>query len=156
MGGRQSQSAAPLQPAEILAEIGFSWSPAQDLTVRGGYGIFYSPVEYQIDYAVTALNEIGGTRQITQILTTLDPADPFAANGPINVFTTLRNQRVIGIPFPKRSITAADLTQFGITVNNTGPRPPFAVLARNSPDFQNAYAQHAGIELERKVRNSRF
>ena len=145
------RSPLPSNKLNLSPRVGFAWSPTDKFVIRGGYGIFYSPVEYQIDYAVTALNEIGGVRRITQILTTLDPSNPFAVNGPINIFQTLRAQGVIGIPTPQRSISASDLLQFGIAISPTGPRPPFAVLVRNAPDFRNSYVQQAGMEVERQV-----
>jgi len=58
---------------------------------------------------------------------------------------------VIGVPTPKRSITPADLAQFGITISQTGPRPPLTVLFRNSPDFVYAYNQQASLGFEREV-----
>ena len=133
--------------------FGFAWDPFGDqkTTIRGGYGLFFSPIDFQIDYVVNALNEIDGFRQIAQVLTTLNAANPLAANGPINIFQTLRRQGVIGVPTPQRSIQADDLRQFGILISQTGPRPPLTVLFRNSPDYQNPYAQQASFGIEREI-----
>lgn len=139
--------------------VGFAWSPWNDrkTIVRGSYGIFYSPIYYQIDYVVNALNEINGFRQIPQILTTLNPAEPLAAKGPINIYRTLRAKGVIGVPNTTRrpgteaAITPADLAQFGIIPSQTGQRPPLTVLFRADPNYRNPYSQQASFAIEREL-----
>lgn len=143
----------PTDTNNFAPRLGFSWAPGKDrkTTIRGGYGIFYAPIDFQIDYVVQALNEIDGKRQIAQVLSVLSAANPTAPNGPINIFSTLRAQGVIGIPTPQRPITAANLTQFGINVSQTGPRPPLTVLFRPAPDYVNGYAQQFSFGIEREV-----
>lgn len=133
--------------------LGFSWDPFKDkkTIIRGGYGIFYAQIPFVIDYVVNALNEINGFRPIPQVLTTLNAANPFALNGPINIFRTLRAQGVIGIPTTIRTITPADLVQFGITISQTGPRNPLTVLFRADPSYRNPMAQQASIGIEREI-----
>jgi hypothetical protein len=147
------KSPLPTDKNNVAPRIGFAWNPSADnkTTVRGGYGIFYAPIDYQIDYVVNALNEINGYRQIAQVFTAITSAPPPARNGPVNIFQTLRAQGVIGVPTPKRSITPADLAQFGIGISQTGPRPPLTVLFHNSPDFVNSYNQQASLGIEREV-----
>jgi len=143
----------PTDTNNVAPRFGFAWDPWNDkkTTIRGGYGIFFAPVDYQIDYVVNALNEINGVRQIAQVLTTLNPANPLAPTGPINIYQTLRRQGVIGVPTPARSISAADLAQFGILISNTGPRPPLTALFHNPPDYVNSYAQQASFGIEREL-----
>lgn len=133
--------------------LGLSWDPFKDkkTVVRAGYGIFYAQIPFVIDYVVNSLNEINGFRQIPQVLTTLNAANPFAINGPINIFRTLRAQGVIGIPNTIRTITPADLTQFGINISQSGPRNPLTVLFRADPTYRNPMAQQASIGIEREI-----
>lgn len=140
----------PTDTNNFAPRFAFAWDPFNDkkTILRGGYGIFYSPIYYQIDYAVNAVGIVEGRRQIAQVLTTIQTSGPAAAN---NIFTTLRRQGVIGVPTPTRMITPADLAQFGITISHTGPIPPFTVLFENSPDYVNAYSQHSSLGLEREL-----
>jgi hypothetical protein len=147
------KSPLPTDKNNFAPRFGFAWDPFNDhrTTIRGGYGLFFSPIDFQIDYVVNALNEIDGYRQIAQVLTVLNPASPLAPNGPINIFSTLRRQGVIGVPTPARPIHAEDLRQFGIAVSQEGPRPPLTVLFRPAADYQNPYAQQASFGIEREV-----
>ncbi|MFN0141136.1 MAG: TonB-dependent receptor domain-containing protein [Pyrinomonadaceae bacterium] len=137
----------------IAPRVGVSWDPTGDkkTVIRAGYGMFYSQIPFVIDYVVNSLNEINGFRQIPQILTTLNAANPFAVNGPVNIFRTLRAQGVIGIPNTIRTIRPSDLSQFGIVVSQTGPRNPLTVLFRADPTYRNPRAQQAGIGIEHEI-----
>ncbi len=139
----------PTDTNNFAPRFAFAWDPLNDkkTTLRGGYGIYYSPIYYQIDYVVNALNSVNGFRQIANILTTFGTA----RNSPNNVFTTLRSQGVLTFPTPTRSLTEADLAQFGITFPHTGPLPPLTRLFENSPDYVNPYSQQASLAIEREV-----
>ncbi|MBI3473990.1 MAG: TonB-dependent receptor, partial [Candidatus Solibacter usitatus] len=143
----------PTDRNNFAPRFGFAWDPANNkkTILRGGYGMFYAPTDYQIDYVVNALNEINGYRQIAQVLSPITTLPPPARNGPVNIFQTLRAQGVIGVPTPTRSIQASDLAQFGIAISQTGPRPPLTVLFKNSPNFVNSYSQQASFGIEREL-----
>jgi len=144
----------PTRHDNFAPRFGFSWRPrkSQTTVVRGGYGIFYSPIYYQIDWVVSALNEINGYRQIAQVLTTLNPSNPLAINGPVNIYRTLLSQGVIGIPSSGRGIGVADLSQFGISFAHTGPRSPLTVLFKADPNYRNSYSQQASFGIDHEFR----
>jgi len=141
------QPPLPTAKKNFAPRFALAWNPqrSQKTVVRAGYGIYYSPIYYQIDWSVNALNQINGFRQIGQAFTSI--LTPGAASA-ANIFTTLRQEGVIGIPTPTRSITPADVAPFGITFPQTGPLPPFAILFQNSPDFTNPYSQQGSISIE--------
>lgn len=131
----------------IGPRVGFAWDPFRQskTIIRGGYGMFYAQIPFVIDYVVQSLNEINGVRQIPQILTTINTA---GAQSAVNIFRTLRAQGVIGIPNTTRTITPADLTQFGINISQTGPRNPLTVLFRADNTYRNPRAQQGSIGIE--------
>ena len=126
--------------------MAFAWDALGDhrTTVRGGFGIFYAPSNYAIAHVANALGEIGGKRQIAQVLTTI--GTPGAQSAP-NIYQTLLAQNVITLPAPTRAITQSDLSQFGIVVS-VDQRPPLSVLFSSSPDFASSYTQQASFGIQ--------
>jgi len=143
---------APLRTDKnnFAPRLSFAWNPdgARRLVIRGGYGVFYAPVNFAIDYTVNALNQINGYRQISQAFSSI--LVPGLASS-LNIFRTLRAQGVIGIPTPARGITPQDLAQFGISFPHTGPLPPFTVLFEPSKDYASTYTQQSSLSLEREI-----
>jgi hypothetical protein len=138
----------PTDHKEIAPRFGFAWSPDSKTVVRGGYGLYYATIDFQIDYSVYALGVTpSGFRPIAQVLTTIQTP---GAQSAANIFSTLRAQGAIGIPTPQRSITPADLTQFGINISQTGPLPPLSVIFSASPDYRNPQTQQASLGIQRE------
>jgi hypothetical protein len=142
----------PTDKNNIAPRIGFAWDVFSDhrTAVRGGFGIFYAPTNYAIVHVANALGEVGGKRQIAQVLTSI--RTPGAQSAPA-IYQTLLAQGVITLPTPTRAIMSTDLTQFGI-VTSLETRPPLSVLFRSSPDFASAYTQQASLGIQRALGNN--
>lgn len=150
----------PTDTNNFAPRVGFSWDPWNDrkTSIRGGYGIYYAPTYYQIDYVVNALNAIGpdNFRQIAQVFVPLTGApviNPMTGR-PLtsaDIFRTLLAQGIVGLPSPTRTIAPENLRQFGINITHTGPIPPLTVLFTNSEDYVNAYSQQASLGIERQL-----
>ena len=137
----------PTDHKKLAPRFGFAFSPDSKTVIRGGYGIYHSAIDFQIDYSVYALGvTASGFRPIAQVLTTIQTA---GAQSAANIFTTLRSKGVIGIPTPTRPITASDLTQFGINISQTGPLPPLSVIFKAAPNYRNPQTQQASLGIQR-------
>ena len=138
----------PTSHKSIGPRFGFAWSPDSKTVIRGGYGLYYAAIDFQIDYSIYALGITpSGYRPIAQVLTTIQTA---GAQSSANIFGTLRAQGVIGIPTPKQSITPANLTQFGINISQQGAIPPLTVLFSAAPDYRNPMTQQASFGAQRE------
>lgn len=137
--------------------LSFAWDPIGDhkTVVRGGYGIFYSPIYFQIPGVVKSLGNHNDFRQIANTLVTILGAPP--ANS-AEIFGEMFAQGKILCGTPPSGantcITQSDLAALGIPISNTGPLPPGTVLFSGQPNYRSPQAQQASLGIERQIGNS--
>lgn len=120
--------------------FGFSWDPWGNgrTVVRGGYGIYYSPLFQAITFISRVLARDTGIAQV--LVPIVGPAGRTAPD----IYQRLRNQGVIG----SRTIAAQDLAQFGIV---PGPNDPNRVIFATDPKIVNPYNQQVSFGIEREI-----
>jgi hypothetical protein len=145
---------------DLAPRVSFAWDPRNDqkTAIRGAYGIFYSPIYAQIPNVVKTLGNVNGTRQIANTLVSIlgVPGNPSLNSAAIFQTLFAEGKILCGTPPAGQNacIGPADLTQFGLTVANTGPLPPGTVLFSGQPNYRPPQSQQASFGVERQIGNS--
>jgi hypothetical protein len=140
----------------IAPRLSFAWDATNDhkTVIRGGYGIFTSPIYGQIPNVIQTLGIHNGFQPIAQVFVPLtgEPGNPALTSAAI--FQTLFAQGKVQCTGPAPGnldcITPADLTQFGITVKHDGTAP-LSVFFSGQPSYRNPYSQQAEFGIERQL-----
>jgi hypothetical protein len=121
----------------VSPRVGFSFSPDSRMAIRGGYGIYYSPLFEAVAFVARVLD---GT-QISQVFVPLNGLAPFGiTTTSAEVWGKQRNI------FGNRTLTETDIAPLGL---RPGVTPP--VILRTSPNLVNPYSQQFSLGVDRSV-----
>jgi len=148
LGGRIDWDGEPPpvpRHAYFSPRLGFAYQLTNDgkTVVRGGGGLFYSPIYFQIPGYTSVLN--GSGKYINQI-----------SKSPLNGVATLYGAGVAGnaacnIPagtYPFGVLTEAQINCLG---TSTAAGAPGRVLFELNPDYKNNYSIQANIGIQREI-----
>jgi hypothetical protein len=137
--------------------LGFSWDAFgnRKTVVRGGWGLFYSPLYQAVAFISKVLSADQGIYQAAVPATGVPGLPPAVTS--IAIYQTLLAKGFFITPDGKvgpKKITATDLAPFGIT---PGPKAPFSAVFGTDPMIQNPYSSQASLGIDHQiVRNWAF